>query len=84
MLEYLATELPSVQDLVNLNCDIPQIRRLYDIAKANPPVKMVRGQNAGDNSREWQDAPCGVEVLAKKPHLIDEVWKPILAADGHD
>ena len=44
LLQYLAARHDSVQDLIDLNCPIPQIRRLYDIANANAPRKL--GQKA--------------------------------------
>ena len=83
LLEYLAAEHPSVQDLAGLNCPIPQIRQLYNIAVANPPPKKVRRQknSAGDNLREWQDERSGRTPAAR---IIDGVWRSFPELDAED
>ena len=44
LLQYLAARHESVQDLTDLNCPIPQIRQLYNIAVANAPPKLKHPQ----------------------------------------
>ena len=44
LLDYLAAEHPGVQDLTDLNCPIPQIRQLYNIAVGNAPPKLKHPQ----------------------------------------
>ncbi len=79
--KYVEVEHLSVQDLLDLDCEIPQARRLYDIPIANPPPKKVSGQNAaGDNSREWR---CDRSSAARKRRLIDEIWEPLPELDAY-
>ena len=83
LLVYLVAEHESLQDLIGLNCPIPQIRQLYNIAKANLPPRKVRGQNARDYSHEGdrrgqQDDCRGAGDRSTKPLVLDSFWIPIV------